>query len=63
MTRKDYKLIGDALKQAGESYFYQSDSLSNAYWETILCISEALQEDNERFNREKFIDYCKFWVK
>lgn len=48
MTKKDYILIANALRE----------SLENSTFKSIVYnIEKALKSDNPRFDRDKFIDY------
>lgn len=51
MTRKDYILIAQAIKEI---------NATKAKGERIAQIfADVLKNDNERFNEDKFIDYIK----
>ena len=67
MTRKDYKVIAEAIRQTKE--FYEKDIPDNYMVSQILlsasvssriveCLSNAMMEDNPRFNRDKFREAC-----
>ena len=45
MTRRDYILIANALRKSGEDYFL-----------ALLNLADALEVDNPRFDRERFIE-------
>jgi hypothetical protein len=47
MTKKDYKLIAEAISMANDS----KDSI-------IKILSNQLAEENPKFNSEKFIEAC-----
>lgn len=47
MTRKDYRILANAIKIAMDSKI-----------DVALCIADALASDNPRFNREKFLLAC-----
>lgn len=63
MTKKDYILIANAIK---EVYEYQKDNDGNgskaikqgAIKVVSESIADALKYDNERFNRTRFMTAC-----
>jgi hypothetical protein len=56
MTRKDYVLIAAALKQSF-SPIYQTSG--GAQWEQcVYDISDVLEKDNSRFDRNRFLIAC-----
>lgn len=59
MTRKDYVAIADALHTVKES----TVEILGAYSTVKLCaikIADKLQDDNERFDRGRFMRACGF---
>ena len=54
MTRKDYKLIAKALREAVLHHHLDTNTLSVA----ISWLAFTLKEDNPRFDRRKFRDAC-----
>ena len=54
MTRKDYKLIADALNRAYDDVQCQCCDHSVMMASAVGHIAEALACDNERFDRERF---------
>jgi hypothetical protein len=53
MTRKDYRLIANALK-ALQAPHNDTDTLGNVAY----SLADVLQYDNPRFNRAKFLEAC-----
>lgn len=53
MTRKDYELIAKAVKQAGE----RTTGIAGVV-QVAAELANALQTDNPRFDRERFIKAC-----
>jgi hypothetical protein len=54
MTRKDYRLIAEALRRSP----YRKDSFFQ--WEaTVGSIADAMAKDNPRFDRRKFLEACE----
>lgn len=58
MTRKDYKLIAQAISEAHEDNWGDSIANEGIYWVTKL-LAESLAKDNPRFNRDKFMQACE----
>ena len=67
MTRKDYEMIAKVISQTKE--FYEKDIPDNYMVSQILlsasvssriveCLSNAMIEDNPRFNPDKFREAC-----
>jgi hypothetical protein len=55
MTKKDYKLIALALKQAR----YENDvtqDYNNAINKAVSYIADTLAADNDRFDRDRFVE-------
>ena len=61
MTRKDYKLIADAIKNANKRVWFHPEEESAAE-QTIDTIVDKLcadlKRDNPAFDKQKFIDAC-----
>lgn len=61
MTRKDYIRIADKLKPAYvavlNDYSYDNRTYEEGFIEAVAAIADALQEDNPRFDVDKFTDY------
>ncbi len=55
MTRKDYVLIAQKLKEGYTEYF-RSDDWYMGYDAAILHISTALRIDNSNFDTKEFLD-------
>ena len=67
MTKKDYKLIADTLKECGgytlepKMFGYQETWEAYKMFKSIAFnLSEKLQSENPCFNREKFLTACGF---
>lgn len=62
MTKKDYILIAAALNRSKpESYLkgiIHSPNLERQWECDVEHIADVLQEDNPRFDRDKFIQAC-----
>lgn len=60
MTRKDYILIADALREARMHNLRDAAPGSGAYWLRVAAseVARALAEDNPRFDRERFLKAC-----
>jgi hypothetical protein len=52
MTRKDYVLIANLLKNANE------DNYDNALTPLIKWFADDLEKDNPRFDRARFLTAC-----
>lgn len=62
MSRKDYILIAEALRQLRLDLTRSSSVdyiINNVLDETAIALADALQRDNDRFNRQRFIEACK----
>jgi hypothetical protein len=61
MTRKDYVLLARALRESKTGEFTDVFPLSGEEMrkDIIGRIATVLQQDNSRFNREKFITACE----
>jgi hypothetical protein len=58
MTRKDFYLIADALRQCKPAV--APDSPEWQVWaQCVRCMAEALGRTNGRFDRLRFIAYCE----
>lgn len=54
MTKKDYKLIASVMQDVLED-----PCLYESIWATTVeKLAAALQKDNPRFNKEKFVAAC-----
>ena len=62
MTRKDYALIADAIKNAkAASADYGSSAMAeNGAWEAARYLAIALRRNNDRFDRARFMEACGF---
>ncbi len=61
MTRKDYKMIAQALNDK-ISYGYDLHLIDKSRYaffvETCEVLATRFGEDNPRFNRDKFLEVC-----
>ena len=53
MSKKDYRAIADAIKQARQKY----PQATEAYNAIVDAIAVVLKKDNPRFDYERFLDY------
>lgn len=62
MTRKDYVLIADAVRQSRLVGPNVAESTAHRYNEqranTARCLAYALGRDNPRFDRARFLEAC-----
>lgn len=58
MTKKDYALIAQALKEAQPSWDDYSGEAYDQHCNDCEVVAEALARDNPRFNRERFLKAC-----
>ena len=54
MTRKDYELIAGVIKAQREKMHNETETVD----EVALAMAEALEDTNDRFDREKFLTAC-----
>jgi len=66
MTRRDYRAIGKALRAAGAYLAFNPDSLSpeaeKRRWAVQYVapyIADVFEQDNPRFDRERFIRFIE----
>ena len=59
MTRKDYVLIAEAIKDTREEYAL-TDSAVNTLSALVAVISSRLENENPRFDVERFEKACGF---
>ena len=57
MTRKDYILIADCIYRASLTNPATAHRL--ALCDAALLLASALQADNPRFDRDRFLEACK----
>jgi hypothetical protein len=55
MTRKDYVLIAEAIHTIKKRYGFRYDAVQD---EMINEIADALEGENERFDRKRFLSAC-----
>jgi hypothetical protein len=61
MTRKDYKLLGEAIKPYAETLYRNGHRDMEVTVENVVIrIAKALAGDNPRFDRSKFMSACGF---
>lgn len=53
MTKKDYVILAKELSRIGQ----RARDL-DTWWKCVEAFARALQRDNPRFNRDKFIAAC-----
>lgn len=60
MTRKDYVIIADSIKGSinYEQSFNNNQAAVSALRFLALTLSSSLEEDNPRFDRDRFLDAC-----
>ena len=58
MTRKDFRLIADALRRTRPIGF---DSAFTQWRYDVIKIADDLQKANVRFDRTKFLEACGYW--
>jgi hypothetical protein len=59
MTRKDYELIAYAIKLSERTGGVHVQTPEWVQWhDTADCIADALQGDNPRFDRARFLAAC-----
>jgi hypothetical protein len=65
MTKKDYQLIAEAIKQINESIHYSKNTkIDSRLVTTVLdhlvyeTLGQALKKDNPNFNYVKFYEAC-----
>lgn len=54
MTKKDYELIAKAIRPTHNGYF----ELDANACQLVYVLADALQSDNPRFDRTKFLEAC-----
>ena len=62
MTRKDYVLIAEAIKNAkAATADYGSPAMAeNGTWEAARYLAIALRRNNDHFDRARFKEACGF---
>lgn len=65
MTKKDYELIANVLsEQAFQAVTYTVTAARknkvNTVKTTILALANALAAENPRFNRDRFLEACRW---
>lgn len=62
MTRKDYVLLANALRNARPTMYTHAarmDHETNVRWLATVCsVSDALTKDNARFDSDRFLTAC-----
>lgn len=62
MSRKDYELIAAALREQVDAWPASGGEVVNlviaVLVNTIESFADALEKDNPRFNRERFLSAC-----
>ena len=63
MTQKDYILLAAALREQRPIGQEDCKLACLVQWERdVDAIAEALEQDNPRFDRDKFLDACGYEV-
>jgi len=57
MTKKDYIRIAGVIRDTKQTYSPTSTLQRKCIDDMALALSEVLQADNPRFNKETFINY------
>lgn len=64
MTRKDYVMIAEAVKDAGRKAALcrseTADTAKAALLDAATYIADGLAQDNPRFDRKRFMEACGF---
>jgi hypothetical protein len=58
MTRKDYQAIAEVISTLADKY--QFDDGRYIVSEIASDLAEVLQNDNPRFDRQRFLDACGY---
>ncbi len=64
MTRKDFQLIADALKESkpeAEKKFHNQTAYMTQFMITCHCMADALATTNPRFDRDRFLTACGYF--
>lgn len=56
MTKKDYEMIAEVIARFNKRYPYWNAMIK----ELISDIADGMQEDNDRFDKNRFMTACKF---
>jgi hypothetical protein len=62
MIRKDYRLIASALRSAcppAHSVYLETMAAFLAWFAVVLSVTQALAEQNPRFDPARFIEACQ----
>jgi hypothetical protein len=60
MTRKDYRLIAEAIRKAQERFYQREEENPYALVDMIIDdLSDSLKQDNIRFDRVRFYKASK----
>ena len=60
MTKKDYELVAEAVRQTGLQFVDDEDEVSytEVLEEIATRLANSFRSENERFDREKFMTAC-----
>ena len=56
MTRKDYIALAASLRRIGSGT--TDDASLRTFFQCVSAVADALQSDNPRFDRAKFLEAC-----
>ena len=60
MTKKDYELIAEAIRQARDETTDAGEHPQTAINRVALCLARVLGHDNPDFNRDTFLAAAEF---
>jgi hypothetical protein len=58
MTRKDYVIIAEAIAGMCDKYDGEDWTINGAMYPFARQIADALETDNPRFDRDRFLTAC-----
>ena len=62
MTKKDYELVAEALRQARDETHDAGEHPQSAVNRVALCLARVFGHDNPDFNRDVFLSAAEFDV-
>jgi hypothetical protein len=60
MTKKDYALLAEAIRQARDETGDAGEHPQSAINRVALCLARVLGHNNPDFNRDVFLSACEF---